>query len=126
MYLMDNMENMHEVFPVEAYDFKNSPPFVFALCPVDVKIMAVVIFIAKLFYKLDDSESWVPPAGNDLYIPPKDAWLAAFKASKRRWESNLLNGGKKYVTERHVHYFIFAVLILKSDFQGKTRLMRKA
>ncbi|KAJ2962611.1 hypothetical protein NQZ79_g2268 [Umbelopsis isabellina] len=95
MYLMDEMEHMHEVYPVDAYDAKNAPNYLFILCSIDVKIMAIVVFVAKLFYKLDDSEMWEPPAGGDLYIPSKDTWLAALKASKYRWESNLLNGGKK-------------------------------
>ncbi|KAG2175518.1 hypothetical protein INT43_001165 [Umbelopsis isabellina] len=94
MYLMDEMENMHEVYPVDAYDAR-SARYLFSLCSIDIKIMAVAVFITKLFYKLDDAKTWEQPTGDDLYIPSKDNWLTAFRASKYRWESNLLNGGKK-------------------------------
>lgn len=86
-------------------------------CPIDVKILAIVVFLAKFYYKLNDSLRlvWliimcteraaylqnlldsIPLSEAEQYIPPKEVWLKALKANIHRWESNLLNGGRRYI-----------------------------
>ncbi|KAG2172570.1 hypothetical protein INT44_002585 [Umbelopsis vinacea] len=62
--------------------------------PMDVKIMAVNLFIAKLYYRLDDSDRHeLQDVG--IYVPPKDVWLKALRANVYRWQSNMLNGGRR-------------------------------
>ncbi|GAB5588563.1 hypothetical protein Unana1_03463 [Umbelopsis nana] len=67
-------------------------------CPIDVKILAIVVFLAKFYYKLNDSLS-IPLSEAEQYIPPKEVWLKALKANIHRWESNLLNGGRRLPQE---------------------------
>jgi hypothetical protein len=62
--------------------------------PMDVKIMAVTLFIAKLYYRLDDGDRQeLQEIG--VYVPPKDVWLKALRANVYRWQSNMLNGGRR-------------------------------
>lgn len=36
-------------------------PYLIVVCPVDVKIMAAVVFLAKFYYKLNDADRLVLP-----------------------------------------------------------------